>query len=88
MASLTSRCVLGGMQRQRRQSAEHRSLWCKPLDPALKKAGVASGIEKWTGRWGFLFYVVVLSVELIDAAYSFREKVPIATNAIWWLSSR
>ncbi len=55
----------------------------KPLEPAMRRAGVPIGIKKWSGRWEFLYDVAVVNVEYIDAPFAHDTKIPLITDAIW-----
>ena len=55
----------------------------KPLEPAMRKAGVPSGIKRWACRWEFLYDIAVVNVEWIDAAFAIKKTVPLIKNAIW-----
>jgi hypothetical protein len=59
----------------------------KPLEPAMRRAGVPAGIKRWSGRWEFLYDIAVVNVEWIDAAFKLETKIPIITNAIWLVES-
>ena len=59
----------------------------KPLEPAMRRAGVPTGIKKWSGRWEFLYDVAVVNVEYIDAPFALGTKIPLITDAIWVVES-
>jgi hypothetical protein len=59
----------------------------KPLEPAMRRAGVPAGIKRWSGKWEFLYDIAVVNVEWIDAAFKLKGKIPLITTAIWLIES-